>query len=140
MKQSFLINVVIAIFSTLSITTTQAQDVAAHQGYTTVVNNKFETVSKPSFDMKVKADSTGQRFKVTVLNPKKKKLQLSIYHTVTGYVYSQAVDEEYLCKYFNLSEADDGIYKVEIRNGRERLAQKINVNTYTEVSRKIELN
>lgn len=64
---------------------------------------------------------------------------MSIYHASSGSIYNKQFNEECFQKTFNLSGAEDGLYKVEIKNGRERYSCRVNINTYTQVSRKMEL-
>lgn len=135
MKHSILIRSVVVLSFLLSGRAANAQN-STTPNYQTVVNNLSAV---PSFEMSILPDSTGERFVLTVSNPQKKKLQLSIYHAVFGYMYAGQFSDEYLQKVFNLSKADDGLYKVEISCGRERYSRQFNMNTYTEVSRKLEL-
>lgn len=108
----------------------QAQTDRGDGDYVVTANNLKGQERELSFRVNILSENDSC-LKIFIHNPEKKKLQLTIIHSVTGYVADTIIEgDEYACRY-NFSNADDGKYKVIVRNGKEKFTKEIELNTVT---------
>lgn len=114
----------------------------AHQGvrYSATVSKMKQPQNLPSFEAAITPEENNQKFVLEVENPAKKRLLVTMYHSFYGEVFRKEIKEETCRHRFDMSKAEDGLYIVEISNGKEKIRKHIEINTYTQISRKIAIN
>ncbi len=75
-------------------------------------------------------------FSLTINNPERNKLRLSLQNANQGEVYRKELSDSLYRNRFNFTEAEDGEYVLTINYGKEKLTKRLFINTETEVSRK----
>lgn len=101
---------------------------SAPSSYNGTGSNEQLPGAEASFQVAVlPASST---FSLVIVNPAKKKLQLQISHKNFGTVVDTTVYTDFKQRY-NLSQADDGRYVVEVFCGKEKVVREIELNTVT---------
>ena len=91
-----------------------------------------------SFNVKLSAD-TDSSFRLDIQNPEKKKLELSLVHTVFGVMKDTVIADLHYAGRFNFSLADDGKYKLIVRSGKERYTRELELNTTTVINRNLRI-
>ena len=98
-------------------------------------------ISRVSFDVRVLANSDSSKLVLTVDNPDRKKVRVSV-QGPQGYwdLFSEDVKLGAFRKIFDFSLAEDGIYTITVADGRRKFTKQVNINTTTwEVTHKVEI-
>jgi hypothetical protein len=87
---------------------------------------------KPQTSFQVRIQPEGPlSFRLLIDNPFRKRLDISIMHSVNGPAVDTMVEKEtFSCRY-NFESAEDGRYVITISNGKEKFSQEIELNTIT---------
>lgn len=79
-------------------------------------------------------------FKIEVVNPDKKRLNINISHQVLGTMVDTVIsNDRYVCRY-RMQEAEDGKYTISVRNGREKIERTLEQTTTVSVDRRLQIN
>lgn len=95
---------------------------------TTTVNNNQPIAPEASFTVSLIPGNTS--FNLVINNPEKKKLEVRVLHKSFGIAADTVIYSDYRQRY-NLNQADDGQYTIEVKGGRERVIREIELNTVT---------
>ena len=99
-----------------------------------------ENPKKPpenSFQVRIRQEGT-TAFRLIIDNPSRKKLDISIVHTLNGVASNTITDKEiYNCRY-DFEAAEDGRYQVIVASRKEKFRQEIELNTVTTRSIRID--
>lgn len=100
------------------------------------VKKTASVVSPLSFNVDIMdVAENNYKFVLSIENPLKKRLFLTISHAVQGDAYRKEIREEKYMNRFDFSQAEDGLYTLTITCGKERYIKQINLNTSTEETR-----
>jgi len=103
---------------------------SAQQAYQITTTNDLRPPPKgSSFQVNIIRDSLPTGFSLMIQNPQKKKLQVQLSHSVFGVAADTTINTEQFARRYNLDEADDGIYIITVRNGKEKFKKQIEMNT-----------
>jgi hypothetical protein len=114
-----------------------AQTASVQEKYSAMVVKMATSENGPSFDAIVIPDSSESKFILIVENPLKNKIQVRLIHPFHGEAFRKETREESYRNRFDLTDAEDGVYILEISSGKERIRKQIQINTLTNISRKI---
>jgi hypothetical protein len=94
-----------------------------------------------SFNVDVTPASDSNKLVVSIENPERKKLHISLRSPSNWQVYNEQINGEEYRKRFDFSKAEDGAYTLIVsEKNKTRLIKQININTVTEtVTRKMEV-
>lgn len=94
-------------------------------------SSNTKTAEKNSFHLEVFADQQPAVFGLAIQNPEQKRLRLEVSHPVLGAVVDTIISSrQFTCRY-NLNQADDGHYRIIVRNGKEKFIKEVEINTVT---------
>jgi hypothetical protein len=142
LKLSFMKNAIVfpivfisvCVFSTLSTNAVSAQILFKKRLTTTAdtVNNDFT-----SFTVRIVQDEkNAEKFILLINNPFNQKLNISV-RSNAGESFNETITQATLGKRFDMSDAEDGVYTVEVSNGKTTITKQIQLATKTEVTRSI---
>lgn len=111
----------------------------------TQISSPVKAVEKdlnlPSFEVEVAPlTSDSSKLLVSIANPDRKKLRISLISPSNWEVYNRDINDEEYRKLFNFITAEDGAYTLIIAEGKKKVKKQININTYREeVIKKMEV-
>lgn|GEM_PF-4319791 len=90
-----------------------------------------ESTNVTSFDVKLLPDPKPDAFLLSLENPTRKNLRLTISHRDLGAVVDTTIASGEYTTRFNFDEAMDGRYMVIVENGKEKFSKEIELSTVT---------
>jgi acetaldehyde dehydrogenase (acetylating) len=99
-----------------------------------------DTVSNTvSFSVQVLPDANKEKFILFINNPSMEKLNIAV-QTNNGTGYSETTKKATFSKRIDLTTAEDGKYVLSVSNGRQTFIKELEINTVTDIVRKVNLN
>jgi hypothetical protein len=86
-----------------------------------------------------KVENESMKFRLLALNPATKVMVITIQRG-DDVLFNQSVRQDQYDYVFDLSSLDDGNYKVEVANGKERISKTIQIQTATHVDRELSVD
>ena len=138
MKKASLLSIFILLTGVLS----SAQTFKKQGKYFIPVNVAYVIEKHSSFTADLITDSVNGKssFVLTISNPDKNKLKISLQHPYEGEIYTKEITDSLYRNRFDFSQAEDGEYVLTINNGKEKLKKRILIHTETAISRQMEVN
>ncbi len=102
-------------------------------------NQNVSTITKPGFTVNITADPGDENFRLVINNPSQLKLKIFV-GSSTEEVYTDATNNKNYHRRFSLKNAEDGEYIIKIKFKKQIIEKRVVINTYTQVSRKIDIN
>ncbi len=87
------------------------------------------TETVPSFSMGVVVNKLSNRFDLQISNPGQRRLHLQIHSSNLGTVVDTVIIVAVFNQRYNMEQAEDGQYSIEVSAGKERQVQKIELKT-----------
>lgn len=98
--------------------------------YQMSTSNKNEPYGQESsFQVNVYADAKPTVFNLSIRNPLKKTLKVQIMNKDLGWSVDTTISSESFDRRYSLIESEDGIYRIIVKNMKERVVKEIEMST-----------